>query len=211
MAYIGIGSTSKYNIYIIIASLSNIFSFFLIGFNSLNMKRTFALLGFLPKLKRHYFFQMILEYLGFIIGGIILYFLFEKNDKKNLPINIIEKTISEISLQSKFSSSQKNKKEIYRALFLVALFYTLNLFIRGLIYSNFGSLDLWMIEILFISFFSCRILKIKINKHKLVAMFIIVPILVMKLISNLLPETKHSNVENNGEYLSDYNILKFIE
>lgn len=215
MAIFGIGSASKYNIYIIVATFSKLFSDILIGLNPLNSDKPAALLGFIPKLNDHLLLQNAMEFLGFIIGGIIIFFLIERNDEKaerniSLTINYTQNSFLERSIQNSFSLSPKNKKEIYMGLFLVALFFSLNLIIRSFIYLNFLDIELWMVEILFISFLSKKILKIQLNRHKIVAMFIIVPLLILELISNLLPETNHPNVQNNIEYMSDYNIYKII-
>ena len=68
-----------------------------------------------------------------------------------------------------------------------------------------------MIEILFISYLSKNILKIKINIHKKVGLFLVVPLIILELISNSLPEVHHSNKSDEEEYLSDYNIFKGID
>ena len=107
--------------------------------------------------------------------------------------------------------SKKEKNEIYLNIFLIGAFFSINLIIRTFLYLNFLDLELWMLEIIFISFLSKKILKIEINRHKKIAMFIVIPLLIMEFISNSLPETNHSKNDNNHEeYMSDYNIFKGI-
>ena len=200
MAIIEINSVSKYNIYILVAMVSKLFSDLILGLNPLNYKKPATLFKFSPILNNHLIFQNFLEFLGFFLGGIIILFLSYKLNKSGAN----EQTLKE-------ALSKKVKFEIYFKIFLIGTFFSLNLIIRTFLYLNFLNLELWMLEIIFISFLSKKILKLEINRHKTIAMFIVVPLLIMEFISNSLPETNHSKNDNNHEeYMSDYNIFKGI-
>ena len=200
MAIIEISSVSKYNIYIIVALISKLFSDLLIGLNPLNTKKPATLFKFSPLLNNHLIFQNFIEFLGFFLGGILILFITNLLNKPERNSQVPKKALS-----------KKEKNEIYLNIFLIGAFFSINLIIRTFLYLNFLDLELWMLEIIFISFLSKKILKIEINRHKKIAMFIVIPLLIMEFISNSLPETSHSKNDNNHEeYMSDYNIFKGI-
>ena len=200
MAIIEISSVSKYNIYIIVALISKLFSDLLIGLNPLNTKKPATLFKFSPLLNNHLIFQNFIEFLGFFLGGILILFITNLLNKPERNSQVPKKALS-----------KKEKNEIYLNIFLIGAFFSINLIIRTFLYLNFLDLELWMLEIIFISFLSKKILKIEINRHKKIAMFIVIPLLIMEFISNSLPETNHSKNDNNHEeYMSDYNIFKGI-
>ena len=72
MAFIGIGSASKYNIYILIATISKLLLDCLIGLNPLNKGHPGTFFNFIPILTSHSIFQNLLELLGFMSISIFL-------------------------------------------------------------------------------------------------------------------------------------------
>ena len=200
MALIGIGSSSKYNIYIIVAAVFKLISDSLLGLNPLNKKHPGAILNFIPLLNNHRIFQNCLDFLGFAIGGILIYYLFQNINKKFV------RTHSEIS----DSETSYNIKKIYFEIVLVAIFFSTDIILRKFLYSNFLNLELWMIEIVFMALFTRKILKIEINRHQKVAILSVTLIIIINFINKCLPETYHKNKSDNEEYMSDYNIFQNI-
>ena len=141
MAMIEISSVSKYNIYILVAMISKLFSDLLLGLNPLNYKKPATLFKFFPLLNNHLIFQNFLEFFGYILGGIIILF--------------ISHFLNKSGQMPKKELSKKDKNEIiYFNIFLIGAFFSINLIIRTFLYLNFLDLELWMLEIIFISFLS---------------------------------------------------------
>ena len=153
----------------------------------------------MEKLNNHLIFQNFLEFLGMFLVGIIALFLSGKLSKSKKNAQISKKVLS-----------TKEKKEIYGNIFIIGLLFSINILVRTFLYLNFFDLDLWMLEIIIISFLSKKILKIEINRHKKIAMVIVIPLLILEFISNSFPKTHHSKEKSNEEYISDYNIFKGI-
>lgn len=207
MACLGIGHTSRYNFYILVAVISKLFSDYILGLNTSNLERPATLFNFIPILNDHYIFQNLLELLSYFFGGILMFFLSKKMDK-NMASN--ELLVNEgLSFSTNEDFKKNYKKEIYIGILLISLLFSLNLIIRTYLYLNFLDLELWMLEIIFISLLSTKILKIKINRHKLAAMFLVIPLLIMEFISCSLPETHHSD-NSNDEYMTDYSMFQKI-
>ena len=106
--------------------------------------------------------------------------LINKNITKNKS-----RTYSEQYSDLKIKSLNQNDKKPYIDIILVSLLFPINILIRTFLYLNFLDLELWMLEIIFISFLSLKIFKIKINRHKKAAMFIVIPLLIIEFISDL--------------------------
>lgn len=199
MSLIGIGQASKYNIYILLATTSKLFLDLLIGLNPQNPDRPATMFRIFPILNNHLLFQNLLEFLGFLLGALIIYkvsIYFNKYERKNKEISL--KELSSVHIRAN-----------YIAFFLIALFFSSNLITRTFLYLNFLNLELWMLEIIFLAILSKNILKIEINRHKKAAMFLVIPLLILEIVSCSLPETKHTD-EYEDQYLSDYNIYKRI-
>ena len=206
MAFIGIGSASKYNIYILVATISKLLLDCLIGLNPLNKEHPGTFFNFIPILTSHSIFQNLLEFLGFMLASISIFLislLINKNITKNKS-----RTYSDQYSDLKIKSLKQNDKKPYIDIILVSLLFPINILIRTFLYLNFLDLELWMLEIIFISFLSLKIFNIKINRHKKAAMFIVIPLLIIQFISSSLPQTKHK--DKNNEDILDYNIFKII-
>ena len=73
MTFIGIGSASKYNIYILIATISKLLLDCLIGLNPLNKEHPGTFFNFIPILTSHSIFQNLLEFLEFMLASMSIF------------------------------------------------------------------------------------------------------------------------------------------
>ena len=158
MAFIGIGSVSKYYIYIILAAAVKLLLASLLGLSPSNVNHPGALLNFLPILRNHIIFQNFLEFVGYVIGAFLVYFLFININK---TISITGKKDLDLA-----NSSNNDDKGIYLSIIIVANCFAISIILRSFVYLNFGNLDFWMIEFLLIYFFTRIIFKTITKKHQ---------------------------------------------
>ena len=187
MKYLGIGKCSKYDVYILVAFISEFVIGLLFGLNPTNRHHPLRIIPINPKLYRHPLFKNFINFTGILSGGIILYFLHKIYDQKKegeISINKYEKIKSQIL-------GQKKGSKIFSLIIVGLLFSIYN------ILSDFFDIKLWMFEIIYICILSFLILKININTHKKIAIIIMVgPLLIISLISFSLPRTHCEGREN---------------
>ena len=204
MSYIGIGNCSKYNLYILVYLICNFMIDFPFGLNSSNKEKPARFFSFRAKIKDHNLLYNFVNFASIFFGGVILYFLERKNQntKNNqLSIETYEKLKSEL-LKKKDESNLLN-------LMLVGIFFPLNVLIDEFIDSQNNSVGFWALEILYICIFSQFIFKIKIYKHKRIALYIMFGVSILTFIEFFLPRTKTENSENLNE-LTDKNVFDKI-
>lgn len=207
MGFIGIGKCSKYNIYILIGFLSEFFLSSILGMNSSNKENQGKLFYFIPKFKNHCLIRNLIFFLSSLLGSVFTFFL----EKKNLNIKEGEITIKKNEkLQKKLLGTKK--QNIYLGLFLTGFFLSFNLLIK-----NFSDLlgqyiGLWMFEIVYICILSYILLNIKINRHKIVAILImIIPVLILEIISFSLPSTKQNCEQDECNQFSNTTSFEYIK
>ena len=82
MKYIGIGNCDKYNIYILLALISDMLIDSLFGLNSSNSEKPARIFPFKAKIKNHKLLYNFIRSISILFGGIILYFIEQKNKNK---------------------------------------------------------------------------------------------------------------------------------
>ena len=78
MKYIGIGNCDKYNIYILIAFLSDFFKAALFGLNTSNAGKPVRIFPFKAKIRSHNLLNNFIRFASIFFGGVILFFLKEE-------------------------------------------------------------------------------------------------------------------------------------
>ena len=207
MKYFGIGKFSKYHIYIIIVIICQVISDYLMGMNKINKREVLEIFRFYPKLKRHLLFKNLFEFLGFILGAIILYFVTKRyfNDKGDKTMTEIQEK-REVYLENKITYN-------YISLIVVSFFLSVNIIINSIAITLQIDNHFWIIELISICFFSSFIFKHKIKNHHKVAIIIIAPLIFLDLITLSLPMTHHqcpTEEECKEKYISDNNVYEFI-
>ena len=77
MKYIGIGNCNKYNIYLLIGFLCELFLDLIFGLNSANKEKPARIFIFRAKIKDHNILDPFIRLASIFFGGLVLYF-FEK-------------------------------------------------------------------------------------------------------------------------------------
>ena len=209
--FIGFGECSKYYLYILGTVIFKCLRDCMFGFNNINPESKIGLFGFIPKLSHHHLIQSLYRYIGFIFGGALFTCILKKNiagekDTKNKnKQNLKLKTL--IYNDGINGGIKKNKKDIL----IVCLIYCIHSELSRIMYLfDFGGLDLWTFDILFIILFMDIYFIIDFYRHqKLSISFIIISDTILLLVSSFLPYTDHQDIEKNN--IKDYNTYKIIE
>ena len=211
MKYIGLGQFSRFHIYILIVIVCQIFSDYLMGLNKINKKEILETFKFTTKIKRHLLFKNLFEFFGYIIGGIIIYFItkiyFRKSDDKN--------DASMTSIQRKRELYLENKNNIdYFILFIVSFFISLNTIESSIASTLQIENHFWFVELLSITIFSSFVFNTKIKKHHKAAIIIITPLIITELIAISTPITHHqceTEEECKQKYITDNTLYEMMK
>ena len=208
MGFIGIGQFSKYNIYILIGFLSEMFLDLMLGMNSSNKENPGKFFYFIPKFKYHSLIRSLLLFLSCLLGGIVLFIL----EKKNMNQKEGEITIGKNEKLRKKFLGEKNQN-IYLGLFYMALLLSLNKIIKCFIDLFELYIGLWMFEIVYICILSYIILKTKINSHqKFAILFMVFPVLIVVIINYCLPiSEKNCSIKDECNEISNKNTFETIK
>ena len=174
MPYIAIGNCSKYNLYILVSIICNFMIDFLFGLNSSNKDKPVRFFSFRAKIKNHNLLYDFINFSSIFFGGVILFFLERKNQKAKkgqLSIETYERMKTDF-LKKKDESNLLN-------LILIGIFFPLTIIIDDFVDSQNNHIGFWAFEILYICIFSHFIFKIKISKHKRIAIYIMLGISVL--------------------------------
>ena len=209
--FIGIGKFTRYHRYLLIAIICQFISDYSMGFNKMNKDSKYIniIFRFNAKLNQHKLVKLFIDFLGFIFGGIILFFIYNKlegNEKQNSMAKVQRR-------REKYLENKKNY--IYIELFFIGFFLSFNKIIVNLA-NNFLVLenDFWVLELISITIFSYFILKMKIKNHHIAAILIIIPIIFIDIISFFLPYTRSDDCtddECKEKFLTDNNFFETIK
>ena len=140
----------------------------ILSFSELSSENRINIFGIEPVLIDHRLIMLLIEYLGYIIfGGLFFYFFrIRKIIKKNKKEKIEEKNHSK-NIQLIFKKKYLSMKAI-KLLLIACCLFAIQLIIREIMnFLKLWMLDLWIFNIIFISFFMKIILKVEIYKHQL--------------------------------------------
>ena len=208
---IGFGECSKYYKYILGTVIFKCLRDCMLGFNNINPESKIGLFGFIPKLSHHYLIQSLYRYIGFFLGGALLTYILKKNvagDKDKTKQYKKSLILKSLIYNDAINSNRSIKiKEIL----IICLIYCFHSELSRIMYLfDFGGLDLWTFDILFIILFMNIYFVDDFYTHKKLSMiFIIVSDTILLLASSFLPNTDHEGIE--GSNCRDYNTYKIIE
>ena len=164
----GFSTCSFSYLYILFTIVFYFLKYCILSFSELSSKNRINIFGIEPVLTNHRLIMLLIEYLGYIIfGGLFLYLFrirreIKKNNKEKIEENNHPKNIQLI-----FKKKHLSKKAI-KILLIACFLFAIQLIIRGIMnFLSLGMLDLWIFNIIFISFFMKIILKVEIYKHQL--------------------------------------------
>ena len=164
----GFSTCSFSYLYILFTIVFYFLKYCILSFSELSSKNRINIFGIEPVLTNHRLIMLLIEYLGYIIfGGLFFYFfrirkIIKKNNKEKIEENNHPKNIQLI-----FKKQHLSKKAI-KILLIACFLFAIQLIIRGIMnFLSLGMLDLWIFNIIFISFFMKIILKVEIYKHQL--------------------------------------------
>ena len=213
MALIGIGKCSKYHIHIFVIIICQFICDYFTMFNKdideeihYEEEKGDNFIDYSFKLKEHFLIQDLLNFIGAILCGFILYYFYKKNEKNKTE---------EIQQYGKIEIKANEEKEVSKIIiFFVCIIYSSGIIFRNFLISFKFDAGLWSLEILFLVYFSRKILKIKLGNHQKVTMFMLAVILfICQIISFSLPRSKHScrtDEDCDEKYIYDNNLYDLI-
>ena len=202
----GFSTCSFSYLYILFTIVFYFLKYCILSFSELSSKNRINIFGIEPVLTNHRLIMLLIEYLGYIIfGGLFFYFfrirkIIKKNNKEKIEENNHPK-----NMQLIFKKQRLSKKAI-KILLIACFLFAIQLIIRGIMnFLSLGMLDLWIFNIIFISFFMKIILKVEIYKHQLYSLGINFFINFALLIaSSSLKEKGKSQYEKIADNFGNY-------
>ena len=202
----GFSTCSFSYLYILFTIVFYFLKYCILSFSELSSKNRINIFGIEPILTNHRLIMLLIEYLGYIIfGGLFLYLfrirkIIKKNNKEKIEENNHPK-----NMQLIFKKQRLSKKAI-KILLIACFLFAIQLIIRGIMnFLSLGMLDLWIFNIIFISFFMKIILKVEFYKHQLYSLGINFFInFVLLIASSSLKEKGKSQYEKIADNFGNY-------
>ena len=211
MAFIGLGKFKSHNSFIFILVFFKFVSDYLEGFNSKEYYKkppTEDFVDFGSIFAYHPLFRDFMFFFGATACGVILYFIYRKNEK----IRVGSVTLEKISSMRVHLLGEK-RFSFYIDLSIISFVYALNVLLRTFLLSMKFDAGFWTLEILFVIFLSIKILKVKFGNHQKVTIFILAFLLFsLQIIDSFIPATDHNCKDEacHDKYLNDNNLYIFI-
>ena len=193
-----LGECSTSYIYILLTNLLFFFKSSVLNLGELQFNTSVNIFGIETVIKNHVLIKLLLEYLGYIIYGLLfLKFLNKKKIfKKEEESKNQRKTTNFLIFQE-----ENFNKHTFSPLLITCGTFALQLIVRNvLFFCGVWMFDLWIFNIIFISIFMKRIFKKVIYKHHLYT-------LIFNFIVNLILLITASCIRTNNEE-SDYDSIK---
>ena len=173
--YFEIGKCSKKYIYILATALIFIFKNCLISLGELNINTKKNIFGIEVVLGQHSLMKLLLEYIGYIIFGIIFKFAF-KNKKFN-------SSSSNLGVRSVTMELILTHMQTIKLVLISCCLFAIQLIVRSILNScGVWMLDLWVFNIIFIFIFMKYFLNKETYKHQLISLIVIFSINFILLI-----------------------------
>ena len=211
MAFIEFGKFKVYYWYIFSLIFFKFLSDYLEGFNEklyYNRPTEENFNDFGSIFSYHPLFRDFMFFFGAGACGLILYFVYRKNEKAKKGSLTIERatTIRDQYFGNKNMSSTLD-------IFIISPVFAINISLRTFLMSMKFDAGFWTLEILFVIYLSIKILKVKFGNHQKVTIFILAIILFsVQIVNSLLPKTDHNctSEECFDKNLNDNNMYIFI-
>ena len=210
--YCELGECSTSYIYILFTNLFFFFKSSVLNLGELSFDTLINIFGIETVISKHVLIKLLLEYLGYIIFGLISQKILIK--KKIFKKEEEEKESKNRSRKSNFLIFQVENfdKKTLLPLLIASSTFALQLIIRSILsYCSVWMLDLWIFNIIFISFFMTRIFKVRIYKHQLYSLiFIFIVSLILLITASCIKIDGVSDYDSiNNLYGSYFFVLLF--
>ena len=166
MKCITLGSWNKNYLYIIVSSLSWLLYE---AFNGLGYYYNTINLGD-SKFNGHIYIHKLFYYLLILICSLFLLLYETKVNKTKKEENI---KWSKIKLYINYYSNQKTSKKSNIFIIMILFLYVLFEFIDQIVKQFFFFGDFWMLELIIMAYLCYKMLKLKIYKHQLLAIYLV--------------------------------------
>ncbi len=196
---IGCGKVYSQYLYIIYYVILDFLIEIIITLDYFKNNFNFGLFGFVPKLKKHTLIKNLFVYLGYIIFGLIFFYIFIiRNNKKekNLIDNMKNKKVNS-GLICNEKIQIKTSNSVIEIL-IVSLFFSIFYEINKIVYSfGFYDFDLWAFNIIFTIFFIKIYYSLDQYSHQLYSLIFVFFInLIFLIISSFLPLKEKENMNS---------------
>ena len=167
----GFGTCKCAYLYILFSASLYFLKSCILSFSELSVHKKINIFGINPVLLKHGLIKMLIEYLGyFVFGGIFFYrfriykiYIKKKKEKKEKKENCNNSNKELIVFKKKYISLR-----IIKLLLITCSIFSVQSIIRYVLHLlQLWPLDLWIFNIIFITFFMKIILKIEIYRHQL--------------------------------------------
>ena len=180
---LGFGNFSFSYLYIIGVFVTKLLEDYLISLDDIKSDLKYNIFGFTPQLKKHKLIKSLYKDLGFIIFGLLFFYLQKDKKKKSHEISTLTQRTT-----LRYEKYLDESKSILKELLIISSLYALQSIIRKIIsFFKLSQFDFWIFNILFIILFMNHYFIINIYKHQkysLISIFIINFILVFS--SNII-------------------------
>ena len=201
MKYIAIGNCNKYNIYILISLLCHLFKTSITGFSSSNKEKSTRIFSFRPKIKDHILLDNFIRLTAIFFGGIILFFFEKANESKRKDkITIKDYEIMQINLLDKKNESTNLN------IFIIGVLFSLYIILKEFLDLTKIHLGFWTFEIMYICIISHIIFKIKIYRHRKIAIGIMLVLGIVDFVGFFYPMTKEEEINE----LTNKNVFEIV-
>ena len=169
-----IGKCSKYFIYILVTGFTFIIKNSILSLRELNFDTDYNIIGIKVVLRNHALLKLLLEYIGYILFGLISKYIYKKKYiKSEFEIN---RTYSVESIHGHYRT--------YKLLLIACCAFSVQLIVRSILTScRVWMLDLWVFNIIFINIFMKYLLNKNLYKHQLYYLLLIFSINIILLIT----------------------------
>ena len=201
---IGCGKVYSKYLYVIYIVIIDYLIEIIISLDNLKDNFNFSLFN-VPELKNHTLIKNLFLFLGFIIFGLIFFYIFIiKNNKKeqNLIENMKKQKVNSGLIHNKKIKIQVSNSTI--EILIVSLFFSIFYEIDKIFYSlGFYDLDLWGFNIIFTIFFIKIYFTLDQYSHQLYSLiFVFFVNLIFLIISSFLPLKKDEPI-NSYDYIAE--------
>ena len=196
---IGCGKVYSQYLYIIYYVILDYLTEIIITLDYFKNNINFGLFGFVPKLKKHILIKNLFMYLGFIIFGLIFFYIFIiRNNKKekNLIDNMKNKRANSGLIYNGKIQIRTSNSVI--EILIVSLFFSIFYEINIIVYSfGFYDFDLWTFNIIFTIFFIKIYYSLDQYSHQLYSLIFVFFInLIFIILSSFLPRKEKENINS---------------
>ena len=189
------GRCSRFYLFILGAGSFKLLSLLILGANNI-FENGIGLFGFCPVLYNYNFMQSIYMYIGFIIFGILLYFI--KRDKSFETEEYKEETLQQ-NYKNKLAKDFSGNK-IKMKIFFLSLAAVIHLETKKILYiEGFQFFNFWITEIIFMQILMRKFFTIDYYiHHKVSILFNVLVCSTILITASFLPTSLSNEIEGNA-------------